>query len=44
MTGLLRDEPLAPLHVTISVVSTLLAGLLLAWVAGRLYRREALLG
>lgn len=44
MTGLLRDEPLAPLHVAISVGSTLLAGVVLAWIAGRLYRREALLG
>ena len=44
MTGLIRDEPLPPLHVTISVLTTLAAGIALAWVAGRLYEREAILG
>jgi len=44
MTGLIRDEPLPPLHLAISVVTTSAAGLALAWLAGRLYRREAILG
>ena len=44
MTGLIRDEPLPPLHVAISVLTTLAAGLALAWIAGRLYEREAILG
>jgi sodium transport system permease protein len=44
MTGLIRDEPLPPLHLAISVLTTLAAGLALAWVAGRLYEREAILG
>jgi sodium transport system permease protein len=44
MTGLIRDEPLPPLHVAISVSTTLAAGVALAWVAGRLYEREAILG
>jgi sodium transport system permease protein len=44
VTGLIRDEPLPPLHVAISAGTTLAAGLLLAWLAGRLYQREAILG
>jgi sodium transport system permease protein len=44
MTGLIRDEPLPPLHVAISVLTTLAAGVALAWIAGRLYEREAILG
>jgi sodium transport system permease protein len=44
MTGLIRDEPLPPLYVAISVATTSAAGLALAWLAGRLYRREAILG
>jgi sodium transport system permease protein len=44
MTGLLRDEPLQASHVWISAVATLAIGLVLAWLAGRLYRREAILG
>jgi sodium transport system permease protein len=44
ITSLLRDEPLPPAYLALSVGATLgLAALLLA-VAGRLYRREALLG
>jgi hypothetical protein len=30
--------------VTISVVSTLVYGAILMWIAGRLYKREGLLG
>jgi sodium transport system permease protein len=44
MTSLLRDEPLDPLHVLVSVAATLAAGLALTWLAGRLYQREAILG
>ncbi len=44
MTRLLRDEPLPTLDVAVSVIVTLLLGIALAWVAGRLYRREAILG
>jgi sodium transport system permease protein len=44
MMSLLRGEPLAPLDVAISAATTLALGLGLAWIAGRLYRRESLLG
>jgi sodium transport system permease protein len=44
VNSLLRAEPLQPQHVAMSVASTLLFGLALAWVAARLYRREAILG
>ncbi len=44
MQGLLRSEPLPVSYVAISVVSTLALGVLLTWVAGRLYRRERILG
>jgi sodium transport system permease protein len=44
ITSLLRAEPLQPQHVALSVTATLLFGLALAWVAARLYRREAILG
>jgi ABC-type Na+ efflux pump permease subunit len=44
ITNLLRDEPLVPLHVLVSIATTLAAGLLLTWLAGRLYRRETILG
>jgi sodium transport system permease protein len=44
ITSLLRDEPLSASYLAISVAVTLTLGLLLALFAGRLYRREALLG
>jgi sodium transport system permease protein len=44
VNSLLRAEPLQPQHVAMSVAATLLLGLALAWVAARLYRREAILG
>jgi sodium transport system permease protein len=44
MTSLLRDESLPLNYLLVSVVSTLLFGVILAWIAGRLYRREAILG
>jgi sodium transport system permease protein len=44
ITSLLRDEPLPNTYLAVSVGATLLAGVLLVALAGRLYRREALLG
>ena len=44
ITSLLRDEPLPAAYLVVSVGATLLAGALLVALAGRLYRREALLG
>ncbi|MBF8291901.1 MAG: transporter permease [Steroidobacteraceae bacterium] len=42
--GLMRGEPLAAAWVLLSIASSLLLGGLLGWLAGRLYRREAILG
>ena len=44
LVDIVKNEPVNNLHVTISVVSTLLLGALLAWICARLYRREGLLG
>ena len=44
MTTVVRAEPIAPTFVIISAVSTLIYGVLLMYLAGRLYRREGLLG
>ncbi len=44
MTTVVRAEEILPLHLAISVGSTILYGVILTWIAGRLYRREALLG
>jgi sodium transport system permease protein len=44
LVGLIKNEPLDPQHVLVSVIGTLLAGAALAWVSARLYRREGLLG
>jgi sodium transport system permease protein len=44
ITSLLRDEPLPPGYLALSVGSTLALGAALIALAGRLYRREALLG
>ena len=44
MTTVVRAEPIEPTFVAISVVSTLIYGALLMFIAGRLYRREGLLG
>jgi sodium transport system permease protein len=44
MTSLLRDEPLRALDVAVSAGVSLALGLALAWLAGRLYEREAILG
>jgi sodium transport system permease protein len=44
MTTVVRAEKIEPLHILVSVGSTLVFGALLTFIAGRLYRREALLG
>jgi len=44
MTTVVRAEPIDPTFVSVSVVSTLFYGLVLMWLAGRLYKREGLLG
>ncbi|MEO8018286.1 MAG: ABC transporter permease [Pseudomonadota bacterium] len=44
MTTVVRAEEIVPLHMVVSVVSTLVYGAVLTYIAGRLYRREALLG
>jgi sodium transport system permease protein len=44
MTTVVRAEPIDTTFVAISATSTLIYGVFLMWLAGRLYRREALLG
>jgi sodium transport system permease protein len=44
ITSLLRDEAVPASYLAMSVLATLTLGALLIGVAGRLYRREALLG
>jgi sodium transport system permease protein len=44
LVDMVKNEPINSLHVSISVVSTLVIGLILTWVCARLYRREGLLG
>jgi sodium transport system permease protein len=44
MTTVVRAESIEPLNMVVSVASTLIYGALLTYIAGRLYRREALLG
>ena len=44
VTTLIKDQPLTPAFVALSIGSTLAFGALLGWVAVRLYRREAILG
>lgn len=43
-TSLMRGDAIEPLHVAISVITTLVAGAAFIWAAMRLYRREAILG
>ncbi|PZN34632.1 MAG: ABC transporter permease [Proteobacteria bacterium] len=43
-TSLLRGDPIPPLHIAVSLLTTLAAGAVLSWIAVRLYRREAILG
>jgi len=44
VTTLIKDQPLTPTFVALSIGSTLAFGVLLGWLAVRLYRREAILG
>lgn len=44
VTTLIKDEPLTPAFVALSIGSTLAFGVLLGSLAVRLYRREAILG
>jgi sodium transport system permease protein len=44
ITGLIRAEPLEFSWAVIAAGSSLVLGLALTWLAGRLYRREAILG
>ena len=44
LVDMVKNEPLNPLHIAISVVSTLAIGIVLTWLCARLYRREGLLG
>jgi sodium transport system permease protein len=44
ITELIRAEPLNLVHLVISISCSLSAGVLLAWIAIRLYERERLLG
>jgi membrane protein DedA with SNARE-associated domain len=44
MTTVVRAEEIEPLHMMVSAGSTLVFGAILTYIAGRLYRREALLG
>ena len=43
-TSLIRGDAIPPLHVAISVATTLALGGFFIWLAVRLYRREAILG
>lgn len=42
--GLIRGEPLPVAWALLATVSCLILGIALAWLAGRLYRRESILG
>jgi sodium transport system permease protein len=44
LQDMVKNEPANWLHISISVLSTLLFGSLLTWACARLYRREGLLG
>ncbi|MDH5454543.1 MAG: ABC transporter permease [Gammaproteobacteria bacterium] len=44
LVDMVKNEPINGLHVAISVISTLVIGIVLTWVCARLYRREGLLG
>jgi len=44
LVGMVKNEPIDPVNVAISVASTLLIGMLLTILCARLYRREGLLG
>ncbi len=44
LVNLIKNEPMNLLHVVISVLGTLVLGVLATWLCARLYRREGLLG
>ncbi len=44
LVDLIKNEPLNPLHIAVSVIGTLAIGAILTWICARLYRREGLLG
>jgi sodium transport system permease protein len=44
LVDMVKNEPVNGLHTAISVISTLLIGIVLTWLCARLYRREGLLG
>ena len=44
LVDMVKNEPIVPLHVAVSVASTLAVGVAVAWIAAKLYRREGLLG
>jgi sodium transport system permease protein len=44
MTALLRGDPIDPRAVAVSVGVSLALGVVLSWIAARLYRREGILG
>jgi sodium transport system permease protein len=44
ITTLIKDQPLDAGFTALSIASTLVFGVLLGWLAVRLYRREAILG
>jgi len=44
LVDMVKNEPLNGLHIAISVLSTLVIGIVLTWLCARLYRREGLLG
>jgi len=44
LVDMVKNEPINGLHVAISVVSTLVIGVVMTWACARLYRREGLLG
>jgi hypothetical protein len=44
ITNLIKDQPLDPALVALSALSSLAIGAVLAAIAVRLYRREAILG
>jgi sodium transport system permease protein len=44
MNALLRDDPVDPLAIAVSAGASLALGVVLAWIAARLYTRESILG
>jgi len=43
-TDLMRGDPIPALHIAICAASSLMVGVLLVWLAVRLYEREGILG